>query len=83
MNMIEKLGITPIDLDDYENVDHAIGKPIRELEQQRNEMLEALIEVIKTDLDYNGYSYMFPELIPIVEKATGKTWEEIKELIND
>ncbi len=91
MNMIEKLGITPIDLDDYENVDHAIGKPIRELEQQRNEMLEALIKIYNSVYvnqfgDYcitSDFQDAFEIIGPLIQKATDKTWQEIKELIND
>jgi len=80
---IEKLGITPIDLNDYENVDHVIEEPIRKVEQQRNEMLEALIdEAIYYEDSYQTVRASF--LIRIIENACyPKTWEEIKELTNE
>lgn len=47
MSIIEKLGIKPIKMYVDNNGDvHVNGKmEVRELEQQRNEMLEALIEL--------------------------------------
>ncbi len=81
VNIIEKLGIEPIDLDDYENVDHAIEKPIRELEQQNREMLEIIIK----HLDLNQRGYFLKQKISknIIEKACHPLkWEEIKEFHN-
>ena len=47
----------------------------REIEQQRNEMLEVLIESRNGDIDE-------PQMLDsIIEKTTGKSWEEIKELL--
>ena len=51
------------------------------------EMLEALIEIANTNYQY----YMSGEIdfedmeneVKIIEKATNKSWEEIKELINE
>ena len=77
MNIIEKLGITPLPC-------YGTGKKwifdlweVKALEEQRNEMLEALIKV--TILSNTKHDYV----VTAIEKATGKTWTEIKELIND
>lgn len=88
MDIIKKLGI--------ERPDYIDGCFIRgdgnwieyeeylKLEQQRNEMLEALID------DIQSYEFSPGDMFPfsnykrnksIFQKATGKTWEEIKELI--
>ena len=89
--MIEKLGITP--LERYYNPlleqDIWSSFEIRDLESKRNEMLEALIgdiglydAVIETmPLKNEALKMLRQERISIIEKATGKTWEEIKEII--
>lgn len=46
------------------------------------EMLEALIDRCLL-LDKFRDALAYDHLIRIVEKATGKTWQEIKELLND
>ena len=89
--MIEKLGITPLKVEktDFVNeiyptayVDPTAAK---EIERQRNEMLDALIDITyqmeprwfegwEKDISYNK---------EIIEKATGRTWVEVKELIED
>ena len=92
MNIIEKLGIKPykdvcLGLREYEGV---------KIEKQRNEMLMGLIDSCKmfewyTDIHYKKYGVDSEKyarnklqadyLKGIIEKATNKTWEEIKELI--
>jgi hypothetical protein len=82
MNIIEKLGITPgpwrrvrkVNEEDYHCVLHA------------PEMLEALIEIIDSS-ENGGRPYRGSDARrngkSIIEKATGKSWTEIKELINE
>ncbi len=49
------------------------------------EMLEALIEIVRIieppKRDFTG-AWIY-RATPIIEKATGKTWEQIKEIINE
>jgi hypothetical protein len=40
-------------------------------------MLKALI---KTAREPEDYSYMYIEIVDIIESATGKAWDEIREL---
>ena len=82
MNIIEKLGIRsvsahPVHKDGYTFFSF---QEVRELEQQRNEMLEALIEVRENDYLTEGAKWFYEG---IIKRATGKTWEEIKELLNE
>ncbi len=102
MNMIEKLGIEPIELipycDDCVRCDTRYTyltfeeDDVRNLEGLRNEMLEALIELIDYQINMTQdllddcsceLCELAKEKISVIEKATGKTWEEIKELNND
>ncbi len=80
---IEKLGIKPIEwfLRGGEAV--CLEKPVRKLEQQNREMLEALIEVM---FDIDNYEIADSTIVlPAIQKADPKhrTWEEIKELIKN
>lgn len=100
MNIIERLCIEPI-----KSIPCSLYKvtpfnlnEVREVEQQRNELLEALIDLTNSKYhdDYyacrvNGWSekeskekalLYIKEYTDIIEKATGKTWEEIKELLD-
>lgn len=53
---------------------------IKELEQQRNELLEALIEwALQWEKQFEP-SRLFEETVSVIEKATGLEWEKIKEL---
>ena len=98
MNIIEKLGIKQIEsqllcVGSIENggiVDKWIIKEnkVRELEQQQNDLLEALIEIIQCDeihydneIDY--FDYMKSQISIIKNKPifAGKSWREIKELL--
>lgn len=60
---------------------------VRELEQQRNEMLEISIDTILTEMEMcpNIPEEMilaaYSNFVTVIEKATGKSWKEIKELI--
>ncbi len=80
MNIIEKLGITPIRIQgEYGAATGNVNKiKIRELEQQRNEMLDALIKAVKEPVKFSWHT---DDVIKIIEKATGKTWKKIKELL--
>jgi hypothetical protein len=86
MNIIKKLGIKRIQ--SVHGKSHGgeysfcFETNVRELERQRDKMLEALIDIMKimepARRDFTGawvYKWM-----PTIEKATGKTWNEIKEL---
>ena len=86
MNIIEKLGITEgarlrIVTDDSNNI---------RCRDCAAEMLEALINPCVSreyQVSYYGRAngwieYLYNEYKPIIEKATGKTWEEIKEIIS-
>ena len=84
---IEKLGITPIEIhqSDFEQqifpTQWCYPSEVRELEQQWNEMLEALInECYWEDKEGKGAN---SDWVSIIEKADPqhRTWEEIKELI--
>ncbi len=100
MNIIEKLGIEPIDshnfdqyFDEGEGWDYCHEGEVREVEQQRNELLEALIEQTKDSINMyiNHYGAskttkeietMHTDIITIIEKAGHpKKWQEIKELL--
>lgn len=56
---------------------------IEQLENEHSEMLEALISICMEfdgflENDYNGcICDQDPEIIELIEKATGKKWEEI------
>ena len=84
MSIIEKLGISPdydfsdIDINAYPHMVFNVESIIK-LKNQRDEMLEALIEVC---YDRHEYNYFQLEAVKVIEKATGKSWEEIKERIN-
>jgi NMD protein affecting ribosome stability and mRNA decay len=45
------------------------------------EMLEALIKAVYYGEDKLSWNYC--NLVPVIEKATGKTWEEVKEVIDE
>lgn len=83
MSIIEKLGI--------EKPFYGIkSEAYQRLEETAPEMLEALIQIRSGLLPYEDESgvrkvslHRFPLLEPIIKKATGKTWEEIKELTNE
>ena len=91
---IEKLGIKPIPkgynakyIDDP--VITVFRKDIEELEQQRNEMLEALIKAARfyEDILTEGEGLRpyqekeFSNIRMVIEKITGKTWPNIKDLL--
>jgi len=89
MNIIEKLGMRKIErrYNPLLNLLHYYEDDIRDVEKQRDEMLEALIDLTlfieeeyymrlsnrKKDYPLDGMN--------AIESATGKTWAEIKELI--
>lgn len=99
MGIIEKLGITQIErryVGDYDVSEGYIAvcrdESVEELERQRDEMLEALIDIVSkfqrivpTKTKYvqeyqDEFLANYDIQIKAIEKATGKTWEEIKEL---
>ena len=83
---IETLGIKPliahmIPSTQYGMISSFELEDVRKLEQQRNDLLEALIEmVIDVGHDIPEALILHTEEVSIIEKATGKSWEEIKEL---
>lgn len=90
--MIEKLGITPIRVGYYESIDGTHERciedisAVKRLESQRNELLEVLLRRIQTDYIYVQCGEIdFRDIegdVKVIEKATGLTWEEVKEKIN-
>ena len=82
MNIAEKLGITPI----YVWNTVCSASEAKELEQQRNELLEILTELRKT-IDHPDYTWNEKDweviLDTLITKADPKhrPWSEIKELI--
>ena len=88
MNIIEKLGIEPIDSHNFDQYfDEGEGW---EVEQQNAEMLEALIEdtmsveevfVDMPNLPFKAeHREKHKSRIRLIEKVADKTWQEIKEL---
>ena len=86
-DIIEKLGITPIGRKYNKKIWDTVfsQEEVREIEQQRNELLEALIKI--HDAQFN-HSKSLAELNStirftrnLIEKATDMKWQEIKELI--
>ena len=92
-NIIEKLGIKPIPCRDFGSGDFVFPKnKVRELEQQRDEMLKNQIENliclenIYENTNLGIYGMVIRSRIDntkhAIEKATGKPWSKIKELHN-
>lgn len=78
-NIIDKLGIKRIEQYQEDGLYYCLADEVIELEQQRNDLLEALILCYEDNEDRSGY-YNTRKLI---EKVTGKSWEKIKELFDD
>lgn len=82
-DIFEKAGITPIvEFMDDRGLYVCNSKPVRELEKQRNEMLEALVDLVSFVEDMMGiltWDENLEDPRKIIEKATGLTWEEINE----
>lgn len=80
MNIIEKLGIEP--LKQYYNrildLDIFSTHEIRAVESQRNELLEALIEIGNTTEDFDDAIYSAQK---IVSKNFDIPWDKIKDLL--
>ena len=85
--IIELLGINQLSSksthkDGYAFFDY---REVRELEKQRDEMLEALIHAYDFIEDCGaqaGVSYILDEIIEkSIQKATNKSWPEIKTLL--
>lgn len=86
MNIIEKLGIQPIPffeadcLKSYTLV--CLDEHVRDLEQQRNKMLEALTDLMQC-IALKGTAINDSKYSRLIEKSDPqhRSWEEIKELI--
>lgn len=92
----EKLGIRQIGRYKAESIHYGdsihmitqqvcLSKDVRELEKQRNEMLEALIDIRKfmDRLPDDWYSeYRALNLERVIEGSTEKSWKQIKEMID-
>ena len=92
MNIIEKLGIESLTEFYGENYAYYNGNKVKELEHQRNELLEVLIEVTYDQsiiLEAINVTLMDDivakhiQRIDLIEEATGKPWLKIKELMKD
>ena len=88
MNLIEKLGITPIEWFMRGGEAVCLEKEVRELEQQRDEMLEALMhstiemEIYAEYHPNSGTPYFVRKNIKAIENADTehRSWQEIKEI---
>lgn len=85
MNIIEKLGIAPVQVFDILPEVQARGVHMGYdeyytdwLEERYCEMLEALI---KQESSHSKCNAVSETIVKIIEKATGKTWQEIQELL--
>ena len=81
---IEKLGIKPLEGDYHEEIGFVFAtEDIEELEQQRNEMLEALVRITTGNKRNHALEVRYAE--KIIQKADPqhRSWQEIKELLND
>lgn len=56
------------------------GKQLKKILDERNEMLEALIESMNKWEMFHEESMQSHPNVKLIEKATGKTWTEIKAL---
>lgn len=82
-DIIKKLDIIPIEwfMRDGEGV--CLESAVREVEQQNRDMLNVLI-ILEKEMGIDLYD-MFEGTLKIqliIEKVTGKSWEEIKRLYN-
>ena len=78
MSIIDKLGITPISVYDaggcVPSYKVCLLRDVEELEQQRNELLEGLIDIATG-------KKMHVHIRSDIEKVAKMTWQEIKELL--
>ena len=82
--MIEKLGMPAYDFRGLAKVHPATfnAQTVKELQDQRDVMLEALIDYQKDENTVDGRFLRGSRVIALIEKATGKTWQEVKEVLN-
>ena len=94
MNIIEKLGITPIDRSTvmYSDYISVPKKDLDDLEQQKNTLLKALIKDARfvekstsqgrayKDRNSLGKDRLF--MVPIIERLTNLPWQKIKDLFD-
>ncbi len=78
--LTEKLGIKPILMYEGGGGYYVDGEQVRKLEQQNAELLEVLI---RQELSHAKCNAVSESIVKIIEKATGKTWQEIKQLIGE
>ena len=90
-NIIEKLGIEEIEQYQENGMYYCLAHEVRELEQQRNDMLEALIEIVQSyisllkqhhgsDKTTEEIEDLFKPQIRTIEKTADMSWSKIKEL---
>ncbi len=80
MNIIEKLGIKPIvSFKDDRGLYVCNQKPVRKVEQQNIELLEALIDIAGC---HSGVDSMYEYAVDAIQAATDKTRQEVKDLLN-
>ena len=91
--IIEKLGIKKIQRHIYtqktylpvrgqEEIIYCIDEDVKKLEQQRNEMLEMLLDTVMAfELTHGNAQIPFLVEIDTIKRITNKPWQQIKELI--
>lgn len=86
-NIIEKLKLKKIPCKDFGSGDFVFSRlKVRNLEEVRNTILNALIvamEALEYVSDYDIPLTTHETVKSAIEITTGKSWEEIKELLDD
>lgn len=96
MNIADKLGLEPIGMvgvcDDCHicgegySYQAYLGEDVRNLEDQRNEMLDMLIKIgLAAEQNYAPLKINKDNkksVFALIEKIIGKSWEEVKEVLN-
>lgn len=86
-SIIEKLGLLKV-IESWNGKTHEV---IRDLEKQRNDLLEDWIKIARRIEKYNHSGATKNQLLDLIyleavknaTEASGKSWQEIKELLND
>lgn len=80
MSIIDKLGINPIEYYFVYGEEHCKTGDVREVEQQRNDLLKISIDMIFDRADWLEY---YPEEIKVIEGIAKMPLSKIKELYNE
>ncbi len=90
--LTEKLGIKPILMYEGGGGYYVDGEQVRKLEQQNADMLEVLIDLVTDALSTRqqthggfrgGPERYYSGDIKVIEKVTDKSWQEIKQVIEE